>query len=84
MVALADTLLTGVEDIRTAPLIKVMWDGCERYLCGDMVRDFIHTINEAYRSFPKQDCLADALSLLPPEMRSVFEYLYEELKEVIK
>ncbi len=84
MVALTDTLLTDIEDVNEAAMIALMWDGCKRYLCGEAVRTFVHTINTAYRLFPEEDCLVDALKRMPPEMRSVFEYLYEELKEVIK
>ena len=84
MVALVDTLLTDVEDVNDASMIKLMWEGCERYLCGDIVRSFIRATKDAYLTFPEEDCLAKALGLVPPEMRPVFEYLYGEREEVIK
>ena len=84
MVALANTLLTDIEDVNEAFDIEMMWDGHVRHLCGFVVRAFVAATNEAYSMFPGKDCLADGLELIPPEMRDVFEYLYEELKEVIE
>jgi len=84
MIALANMLITPIEDIAGAITIEVMWNGRVGLLFGPIVTNFVTTVNDACMLFPGIDCLAGALEQMPSEMRPVFEFLYEELKEVIK
>lgn len=82
MIAYAVILLTPIENIHEAQRVLVRY-GTTRYsICGEVVRAFVMSTNHAYHDFPYTDCLAHGLTLVPPEMRPIFEYLYETLKEV--
>jgi len=84
MVTLANALLTDTKDINEAMVIEMIWDGRKMRLFGPAVMGFVEATNMTYTTFPGIDCLAVGLEMLPSEMRPVYEYLYEELKEVIK
>lgn len=83
MIAYAIVLLTDLEDIFEADRIEVCYGTNTCKIDGEMVRTFVKATNHAYHDFPYSDCLSYGLTLVPPEMRPIFEYLYETLKETI-
>ena len=82
MIAYAIVLLTAAADIQRVERIEVQVGTKSCSLDGDTVRAFINCTNHAYHDFPSHDCLAYGLELIPPELREIFAYLYETLKEV--
>lgn len=82
MIAYAIVLLTDLEDIKEACRINVQFGTAGLSLDGDTVRAFVQCTNHAYHDHPYDNCLAYGLTLLPPELRSIFEYLFETLREV--
>lgn len=83
MIAYTIMLLTEIADIKEAPHIAIQCGTEELHICGDIVRAFVRCTNHAYHDYPFDDCLGYGLELIPPELRSVFAYLYETLKETI-
>ena len=82
MIAYAITLVTTMETITTASMVEVAIGTDQLVIRGSMVRDFVRCTNHAYHDYPYYDCLTMGLELVPPELRSIFRYLYETLKEV--
>ena len=76
-------LLTNMEDIHEASRIEVRYGTTTLNICGETVRAFVRATNHTYHDYPLDNCLGYGLSLVPPEMRPIFEYLYETLKETI-
>ena len=83
MIEYAIVLLTAIEDIHSAERICVQHGTKEINICGTMVREFVKATNHAYHDFPYSDCLTYGLELIPPEMRPIFEYLFETLRETL-
>ena len=83
MIEYAMILLTDLEDIHEASRIEVRYGTITHNICGEMVRAFVKSTNHAYHDYPFDNCLGYGLELVPPEMRPIFEYLYETLKETI-
>jgi len=75
-------LLTDMEDVHEACRIEVRYGTTTHNICGSVVRDFVKCTNHAYHDYPYKNCLEVGLGLIPPEMRPIFEYLYETLREV--
>lgn len=84
MVALANGILTDITEINKVDWIIIQWAGERVELSGPRVRAFIYATNQIYKEHPEIDCLTTALELVPPPLRPVLEYLYNELKEVIE
>lgn len=82
MIAYAMILLTDLGDIHEACRIEVQYGTRTVSICGETVRAFVKCTNHAYHDHPFGNCLGYGLELIPPEMRPIFEYLYETLKEV--
>ena len=82
MIEYAIILLTDVADIHKAKRIEVRYEDTEHSIDGEVVRAFVRSTNHAYHDHPHADCLSCGLELIPPAMRSIFEYLYETLREV--
>jgi len=82
MIAYAVVLLTPIENIHEAQRVLVCYGTTNHSICGDVVRAFVMSTNHAYHDYPFDNCLGYGLELIPPEMRPIFEYLYETLKEV--
>lgn len=76
-------LLTDLEDINRAAIIRVQYGTDVCFLRGDLVRSFIKCTNEAIAKHPGEDCLSCGLQQIPESVRFVVEYLYEILCEVI-
>lgn len=83
MVAYAIVLLTDMEDVHEACRIEVRYGTITHSICGETVRAFVRATNHTYHDYPNRNCLACGLEFVPPEMRPIFEYLYETLKETI-
>lgn len=83
MLEYAIVLLTDLENVPNAERIEVRYGTTVHNICGETVRSFVKCTNHAYHDYPFDDCLAHGLSLIPPEFRPIFEYLYETLKETI-
>ena len=83
MIEYAIVLLTDLEDIREACRIDVQFGTARLSLDGDIVRAFVKCTNHAYYDYPFDNCLGYGLELVPPELRPIFEYLFETLKETI-
>ena len=82
MIAYSIVLLTEMDDIEEAPRIQVRCGTGMLSVDGAMVREFVKCTNHAYHDYPYYDCLTVGLALIPSELRSIFEYLYETLREV--
>lgn len=83
MIACEIVLLTNVEDIEKVKYIKVQCGAGELILPGEVIRSFVKCANHAYHDYPHRDCLTVGLEFVPPELRPIYEYLYETLKETI-
>ena len=83
MIKYAMVLLSDPDTINEEHDIKVQCGTEVIGLCGEMVRCFVKCANTACERFPEEDVLKVGLSLIPPEFRSVFEFLYEKLKGVV-
>jgi len=78
----AIVLLTNIEDVKKVNRVKVRF-GTEVYsINGEIARAFVESTNHAYHDYPHHNCLEHGLEFVPPELRPIFEYLYETLREV--
>ena len=83
MIAYTMMLLTDLEDVNKADFIRVQCGTGVVQICGEAVRGFVVAANKAFKCFPGEDCLGQGLELIQPELRPVFEYLYEELCNIV-
>jgi len=76
------TLLTPIEDLYTTSALRVRCGTDVIVVHGQSVRDFVDTVDKAYLTFPEIDCLRKVSEFVPEEIRDVFEFLYETIKEL--
>jgi len=83
MIAYRLVMLTDPKDINSADVIEVQYGTKTAAVCGEMVRDFVKCVRNAYATSQYVDALEELLKTAPPDIRFVLRYLYSELEDKI-
>ena len=75
--------LTDPEDFSDACTIEVRYGTKVIGLCGEMVRDFVRCVHNAYATSQYVDALGELLKSAPSEIHPILRHLYSEMKDKI-
>lgn len=75
--------MTDPEDLKDACTIEVRYGTKVIGLCGEMVRDFVKCVHNAYITSQYVDALGELLELVPPGVRPALRHLYLEMEDKI-